>query len=155
MDAAAHVDHEYDIVFSSTGVLCWIPDIKVYAKVVRKALIKGGFFYILDGHPFRSVFDSDDGSQSQDTVTGDYFRKEVWRFDDFGDYTEDIKIDTPSFEWHWQLGEVITAFCEVGMKIDFVHEYPRYFYNGYTACWGEPEEVQRYPCTFSMKATAE
>lgn len=154
MNAAATLQSTYDIVFSSTGVLCWIPDIRVYAETVKKALKPGGFFYILDGHPFRSVLDADDGSQSEDTIVGNYFRTQPWRFDDFGDYTEpNLKFETVSYEWHWKLGDVVTAFCEVGMRIEFVHEFPRYFYNGYTPCWGESEEVQRFPCTFSMKAS--
>ena len=45
----------YDIVFASIGVLCWIPDIDRFAGIVRQLLKPGGFFYLLDGHPFRDL----------------------------------------------------------------------------------------------------
>jgi len=98
---------------------------------------------------------SDDGSFSNREVIGDYFRDVPWEFDGMGDYTDPtVKFPTPSYEWAWTLGQVVTAFCEAGMRIDFLHEFPRYFYNGYTPYMGEPDEVQLYPCVFSLKATA-
>lgn len=36
----------------------------------------------------------------------------------------------------------------------FLHEYPRYFYGGYTPHDVEGDTVQLYPCTFSLKAMA-
>jgi hypothetical protein len=50
------------------------------------------------------------------------------------------------------MGEVVTAICEAGMRIVFLHEYPRYFYGGYTPYDVENDTVQLYPCTFSLKA---
>ena len=145
----------YDIVFSSTGVLCWLPDIHRYAQTVRHLLKDTGFFYILDGHPFRSVLLDGTGEASSQTIQGDYFRKEVWQYDHLGDYTDpELKIAGNSYEWHWTLGEIVTAFCEVGMRIEFLHEHPRYFYNGYTPYDVENEKDELYPCTFSLKATA-
>ena len=44
MDVMQKVDQKFDIVFSSTGVLCWLPDIRVYANSVRHLLKDDGFF---------------------------------------------------------------------------------------------------------------
>ena len=57
-------------------------------------------------------------------------------------------------EWDWTLGELITALCKAGLKIEFLHEHPQYFYNGYTPYDVEDNKVELYPCTFSVKATA-
>ena len=73
-----------------------------------------------------------------------------------GDYTDpNLKIPVNSYEWHWTMGEIITAFCEAGMRIVFLHEFPQYFYNGYTPYDVENDQVELYPCTFSLKAVAE
>ena len=56
MDVIDVVEQKFDIVFSSTGVLCWLPDIRRYAQTVRHLLKEDGFFYLFDGHPFRAVF---------------------------------------------------------------------------------------------------
>jgi SAM-dependent methyltransferase len=155
MDVMQKVHRKYDIVFSSTGVLCWLPDIGRYAATVRHLLEDDGFFYILDGHPFRSVFTDEAGSAGAGTVQGNYFRKQVWQYDNMGDYTDpDLKIPHESYEWHWTIGEVVTAFCQVGMRIVFLHEFPQYFYSGYTPHDVADHEVERYPCTFSLKALA-
>jgi SAM-dependent methyltransferase len=155
MDVKDKVNSKYDIAFSSTGVLCWIPDIRRYAQTVRHLLNDTGFFYILDGHPFRRVLLDEAGESSTHTMQGNYFRKEVWQYDHMGDYTDPaLKIPVPSYEWNWTIGEVITAFCEVGMRIVFLREYPQYFYSGYTPHDVQDERTELYPCTFSLKATA-
>lgn len=156
LDVMDKVNEKFDIVFSSTGVLCWLPDIRRYAQTVRHLLKDGGFFYILDGHPIRSVLLDEDGEQGENTnvIRGNYFRKEPWQYNGMGDYT-DVTLLVPgkSYEWHWTMGEIVTAFCELGMRIEFLHEHPQYFYNGYSS-YCEDEEHYLYPATFSLKATA-
>ena len=155
MDVREKVQEKYDIVFSSTGVLCWLPDIQRYAQTVRHLLHPRGIFYIFDGHPFRSVLLDDSGSLGSITIQGDYFRKEAWQYDHMGDYTDpDLKVPVNSYEWHWTIGEIVTAFCDAGMRIDFLHEFPQYFYNGYTPYDVKNDRVELYPCTFSLKAVA-
>ena len=72
-----------------------------------------------------------------------------------GDYTDaTLLVPGKSYEWHWTMGEIVTAFCDVGMRIEFLHEHPQYFYNGYSS-YCEDEECYLYPATFSLKATAD
>ncbi len=155
MEVMDKVSNKYDVVFSSTGVLCWLPDIDVYAQTVRHLLKDNGFLYLLDGHPFRNALIDDTGAVSKDTIQGNYFRKKVWKYDDMGDYTDpDLKIPSPSYEWDWTMGEIITAFCKAGMRIEFLHEFPQYFYGGYTPYDCESKKVELFPCVFSLKASA-
>ena len=155
MDAMDRVDQKFDIVFASTGVLCWLPDIQRYAQTVRHLLHDDGFFYIFDGHPFRAVLYDQEGNASPDTIQGDYFRKQAWQYEAMGDYTDpEVLIPVKSYEWHWTMGDILTAFCDVGMRIAFLHEYPQYFYNGYTPYDVQNDRVELYPCTFSLKALA-
>jgi SAM-dependent methyltransferase len=155
MDVIDKVAQKFDIVFSSTGVLCWLPDIRRYAQAVRHLLKEDGFFYIYDGHPFRAVLYDEAGGVSPDTIQGDYFRKEVWQYEEMGDYTDpELLVSVKSYEWHWTMGDIITALCEAGMRIAFLHEFPQYFYNGYTPYDVQNDKVELYPCTFSLKAMA-
>jgi SAM-dependent methyltransferase len=155
LDVPETVSETFEIAFSSTGVLCWLPDIRSFARAIRGLLREGGFYYLLDGHPFRNMLIADDGTSSPDRIQGSYFRKKVWRYDNLGDYTDpNLLIPTESYEWDWTLGEIITAFCEAGFRIDFLHEFPQYFYNGYTPYDVANHKVELYPCTFSLKATA-
>ncbi len=156
MEAQEKVDDKFDIAFSSTGVLCWIPDIRRYAQTIRHLLKDGGFFYLFDGHPARSLLlDAQGNSGDGSLIQGDYFRKAVWQYDDMGDYTDpQLKIPVKSYEWHWTMGEIITAFCDAGMRIEFLHEFPQYFYNGYTPYDVQNDQPELFPCTFSLKTSA-
>ena len=156
MDVIDKVDEKFDIVFASTGVLCWIPDIDRLAQTIRHLLHDGGFFYIMDGHPFRNVMIDEKGESHPNQIVGDYFRKQVWQYEGLGDYTDpNFMAPSPSYEWDWTLGDVVTALCDAGLRIDFLHEFPQYFYNGYTPYDVEEDKIELYPCTFSLKATAE
>ena len=154
LDVEDKVQAKFDIVFASTGVLCWQPDIGSFARTVRHLLTEGGFFYLLDGHPFRNVMVDETGEAQPGRIVGDYFRKAVWAYDGLGDYTDpEFLAPTPSYEWDWTLGEVVTALCEAGLRIEFLHEFPQYFYSGYTPIDVADNRIERYPCTFSLKAS--
>jgi 2-polyprenyl-3-methyl-5-hydroxy-6-metoxy-1,4-benzoquinol methylase len=64
MEVIEKVHEKFDIVFASTGVLCWIPNIQRFAQTVRHLLKEGSFFYLHDGHPFRHVLNAEDGTTS-------------------------------------------------------------------------------------------
>ena len=53
------LDERFDIVFASYGVLCWMPDINLWANTVAHFLRDGGTFYIADGHPLVHAMDDD------------------------------------------------------------------------------------------------
>ena len=155
LDVMEKVDAKFDIVFASTGVLCWLPDINSFARTVRHLLRDGGFFYIHDGHPIRNVMLDENGEVVPGRIVGDYFRKQVWEYPGMGDYTDpEFLAPTPSYEWDWTLGEVVSALCQAGLRIEFLHEFPQYFYSGYTPYDVEDNQIELFPCTFSLKATA-
>ena len=154
LDVLDKVQTKFDIVFASTGVLCWLPDISLFAHAVRHLLVEGGFFYLLDGHPFRNVMLDEQGEAVPGRIVGDYFRKTVWEYNGLGDYTDpEFLAPTLSYEWDWTLGEVVSALCQTGLRIEFLHEFPQYFYSGYTPYDVEDDKVELYPCTFSLKVT--
>lgn len=156
LDVMDKVTQKFDVAFSSTGVLCWLPDIRRYAQTVRHLLKDGGMFYLFDGHPFRSMLLNDAGETNPDHIRGSYFRREVRQYSEMGDYTDpNLLLPTPSYEWHWTMGDILTALCDAGLRIVFVHEFPQYFYNGYTPYDVQENRVELHPCTFSVKALAQ
>lgn len=154
MELADKITTTYDIVFASIGVLCWIPNIDRFAQLVRQLLKPGGFFYILDGHPFRSALEKNDRGEL--VAKNNYFHNGPWEYPNFGDYiVADWKYPAKSYEWTWRLGQVVTALCDARLRLAFLHEFPHYFYGGYTGYDEDTETRQLYPCTFSLKAIAE
>ena len=47
----------FDLVYTSWGVTCWLPDIRRWAEIVAHFLKPGGRFYYADAHPAAYVFD--------------------------------------------------------------------------------------------------
>lgn len=50
-DAREAVEGDFDLVYSSIGVLCWLPDIAAWARVVASLLDPGGRLLLRDDHP--------------------------------------------------------------------------------------------------------
>jgi SAM-dependent methyltransferase len=55
------LDGDFDVVYTSRGVLGWLPDIPRWAGVVARFLRPGGIFYITEVHPVALAFDDRSG----------------------------------------------------------------------------------------------
>lgn len=115
---------QFDIVYTGTGAICWLPDIKGWAKVVAGFLKPGGTFYIIEGHPMMwSVSDDDHGDQL--VLDFPYFEAAgPQKFVEEKSYSGDgtIKHST-QYGFSHGLGETVTALIEAGLVIEFVHEH--------------------------------
>lgn len=60
----------FDIVYTSRGVLGWLPELAQWARVVAHFLAPGGVFYLTDIHPIAKVLDD---SSSDVRVNRPYF----------------------------------------------------------------------------------
>jgi SAM-dependent methyltransferase len=115
---------EFDIVYTSGGVLCWLPDLNRWAEIVVNYLKPEVTVYILEGHPIVRVFKPrTDGSG----------KPVEWRYFDKGpiEVEEQRSNGNPSphpshkaYYWSHSLGEIITALCFAGLRIEFLHEFP-------------------------------
>jgi ubiquinone/menaquinone biosynthesis C-methylase UbiE len=153
------LNKKFDIVFTSYGVLTWLPDLPRWANVISHFLKPGGFFYIAEFHPFASVFDNSQGAQKLD-VTVPYFHNPTpIEWEPVGDYADPNFIPQHgSAEWMHPIGEIVDGLIGAGLKIEFLHEFPYVCYqsmpfmyqtgNGEWRLEGDP-----IPLTFSIKAT--
>ena len=119
------LEGQFDIVFTSYGVLCWLPDIGRWSRVAAHFVRPGGTFYMVEYHPFAGVFDDAAGVAGLH-VRYPYFPSgEPLRFEDDGSYADTTaKIENRvTHEWPHPLSEVVTALIEAGLGIDFVHEF--------------------------------
>ena len=53
------LDGEFDVVYTSRGVLGWLPDIAGWARVVAHFLAPGGTFFITEAHPVIRRFEDE------------------------------------------------------------------------------------------------
>ena len=58
-DLPANLEGTFDIVYTSRGVLGWLPDIRAWAQVVAHFLAPGGVFFITEVHPVVQAFENE------------------------------------------------------------------------------------------------
>jgi SAM-dependent methyltransferase len=121
---ASQLPQRFDIVFSSYGVLSWLPDLRQWADVVADHLVPGGRFHLIELHPFAGMFDD----QVEDLrVRFPYFRShEPIRVERPGSYAVPGAPTTNQVTWSWPAptSEVITALLDAGLSIESFREYP-------------------------------
>ncbi len=120
------LSEQFDIVFTSYGVLYWLPDLRRWAEVAARFVRPGGTFYMVEFHPFSEIFD-DSPDVTDLHVRYPYFpSEEPLRFDDDGTYADreaNIKHRV-TYGWPHTLGEAVSALIEAGLRIEFLHEFP-------------------------------
>jgi SAM-dependent methyltransferase len=117
---------QFEIVFSSYGVLPWLRDLRRWAEVIAHFLAPSGIFYLVDDHPFMRTLRTNESGEL--TVANPYFfSNEPSRIEARGSYAAPGDEQTPLREWYiWNhsLGEVLAALIGAGLRIEFLHEFP-------------------------------
>ena len=119
----------FEIVFTSYGVLCWLPDLHEWAAVVADSLEDGGRFYIVDEHPIAGMLGFD--SRPDDLrFAYPYFDDDPITEDVDGSYAGSAfgLTHTRQHQFSHSLGELVTALASAGLSIEFLHEFEWSFY---------------------------
>ncbi len=151
------LDEEFDIVFTSYGVLVWLPDLDRWAEVVCRHLKPGGTFYIVEFHPVLTTLKPAANGDALPTYS--YFREELYFAGGEPSYAGAEHIASPNFEWQHSLGEIVTALVSAGLRIEFLHEFPFCNYQalptmaqGEDGWWRFSEKNDSIPQMFSIRA---
>jgi len=149
---------QYDVVYTTEGVLCWLPDLTLWARNVRHLLAADGFLYVLDSHPFYMIWDEE--ALPELVVKYPYFIKNADREEWIGGYASESKPGV-NYSWMYTVGEIVTALSQAGLHIEWLHEFDWLFFKlsdekqerDERGGWIFPEHKERLPYTFSLKAT--
>ena len=151
----------YDIVFSSYGAICWLPDLQPWGQIIARYLKPGGFFYIAEGHPF--MWSLDDQS-TEFKVKYPYFSKEPIRDESTGTYAaKDAMLEhTVTYSWNHPLGTIFDALFSAGLTLDFFHEHQFCAWEALPEMeegedrllrFKDPKKREMIPLMYSLKAT--
>ena len=150
---------KYDIVFTSQGVLIWLPDKKRWAETIKHSLKDDGFFYVHDSHPFYYIFDEVEYPKGNLIAKYPYFSKEPDICDAIGGYASESK-PAKTYEWMYKISDIINSLSAVGLFIEYIHEYDRCSSGMVVGCDEEDENglvfvkefENKIPVVFSLKA---
>lgn len=113
------VNETFDIVFTSYGVIGWLPDLKPWARVIARLLRSGGQFYLAEFHPLVWMFDDD-----FTRIAYAYDNRGVIETDSEGTYTDRYAdIRGKEYGWNHSLSDVIGVLLDEGLRLEFFHEH--------------------------------
>jgi SAM-dependent methyltransferase len=119
------LDHNgFDFVFTGIGALCWLADIRRWARTVATLLRPGGRLFLREGHPVLWAIDEDRTDAL--VLQYPYFEQaEPTPFENQGTYveTEVAFRNTEVREWSHGLGEIVTAVLEAGLRLTMLVEH--------------------------------
>jgi len=152
------VKGEFDVVFTSYGVVGWLPDLKTWGEIIASKLKKGGVFYMIEFHPIVWMFDF---LQTPPKLTYPYLKGEAIYEEYKGTYTnDDADIISKEYGWNHGLGEVVTSLVNAGLEIEFLHEFEKSPYNSFPemdetedGMFVLKEEQRMIPLLYSIRAT--
>ena len=148
-----NLNKEFDIIYTSYGVLGWLPDLNKWAKTISRHLKRGGLFLLVEFHPFIELLNN---------TQNDYFYNIVPDIEKkYGSYTDggkDILIE--DFWWNHSFSEIFYALESNGLILQSFNEYNYCPYklegmiekenNKYVL---KEKLSQNLPYVFSLKAT--
>jgi SAM-dependent methyltransferase len=157
-DLRAHLKETFDVVFTSYGVIGWLPDLRPWARVIHESLAPGGRFVIVEFHPY--VWMSQVGPDL--SIRYSYFNRGVITEEGSGTYAEraaDVKYKEHG--WNHPLSDVVNALLEAGLRIDRLDEYDHAPYDCFPGLVRRGEDGNyrfkdaegMVPMTFSLEAT--
>jgi len=123
-DAPVVLGRQFDVAFTSVGVLAWLGDLGSWARAVARLLRPGGVFLVYDAHPMLSAmeFECDDDL----LIVGEpYFATgEPKMFDDGVTYaSETVNGQQRDLPVAAHLGEILTAVLDAGLRIEAFGEH--------------------------------
>jgi len=151
---------QFDIVYTSRGVLCWLRDLNDWAQVVARFLVPGGVFYLMESHPILNALE--ERSPGELAFVHPYFhcpRPTRWEAGepDYADPSHRLKH--PAHEWIWGLSDLLNAVPGAGLRIEFVNEYDREFFRRFPSMTSEdgrwfrlPQYAGMLPLLFTLRA---
>ena len=154
-DLKDHLNDQFDIVFTSYGVIGWLPDLDKWAEIIAYYLKPGGVFYIAEFHPVVWMFDDDFKE-----IRYSYANREIIITETKGTYTDrDAPVTGKEYGWNHSISEVINSLTKHGLQLQSLHEY---LYSPYP-CFNNVAETEpgkwqvkglenKIPMVYSVKA---
>ena len=154
------LDEKFDIVFTSYGVLIWLPDMDRWGRVVSHFLKPAGTFFIAEFHPFACVFDDNPGVVEPKIGYPYFHQDEPLRFEGKGSYAApESDYVSVTHEWSHSMSDIVNALIKAGLTIEHLHEFPYCAskmndgqVKGEDGWWRMKTLQESIPLSFSIKA---
>lgn len=116
-DIPRHHDDTHDLVMTTIGVVCWMPDLPTFFRVLAGLTKAGGHLFMEETHPVLAMYeDGRDGEPSRPAFS--YFRREPWVESDGLDYfTGARRASKTRYEFPHTLAEIVMSAIDAGFVL--------------------------------------
>ena len=118
-DLPSHLSEKFDIVFTSYGVIGWLPDLIPWAKTIRQFLKPDGEFIMVEFHPFVWMF-----NETFESIEYSYFNRDAIVDIEKGTYAApEAPIETENIQWNHGFAEMYHALLSNGIIVNHFQEF--------------------------------
>lgn len=118
-DTQSALDERFDVVFTSYGVLGWLPDLVPWARVVHDSLEPGGRFVLVEFHPY--VWMSQVGPDL--AIRYPYFDRGPISETTDGTYADrSAELRLVEHGWNHSIADVVNALLGAGLRLERLEE---------------------------------
>ena len=118
-DLPNHLDKQFDIIFTSYGVIGWLPDLNKWANIISGYLKLDGKFIFVEFHPVVWMF-----NDSFDKIDYSYFNSGPILETEIGTYADKTADITQEYVmWNHSMSEVVNSLIKNGLKLEELIEY--------------------------------
>jgi SAM-dependent methyltransferase len=160
-DLPERLQGQFDVVFTSHGVLGWLPDLERWGRVIAHFLKPGGRLCLIEAHPVALLFDEGRTDRELRLLYPYFGGPEPIRTEQVGSYAvPDAPVRGVEYLWLHPLSAVLGALLRAGLRIDSFAEYPHaawaifpWMERGADGVWRLPDGAGSLPLMFSVTAT--
>jgi len=121
-------DESADLVYTGKGALCWLDDLRAWARDVNRLLAPGGALFVYDAHPAAALWTRDPDVTS--LVPGRSYFGGTRANDSFpasaiARYSDS---DLEAVEQQWTLADIVNAVVSAGLSIVHLGEHAEPFW---------------------------
>lgn len=156
-----NLDAQFDIVFTSHGVIGWLPELDPWAKVIAHFLKPGGRFHFIEGHPFPWIFDDRRPDPVLNVIYPYFQGEEPLREEREGSYAApEAPLHSVQHCWIHPLSDIIGSLLRAGLRLEAFAEYPYVAWQMFPwmeqradGAWQLPGGAPTLPLMFSLCAS--
>jgi len=146
---------QFDVVYTSLGVLCWLPELEPWAEMIAHFLKPAGVFYMCEFHRFAGLFAWEDTPR----LEYPYFHNDQPVCEQVDGSYAGSTAGGQTAEWSHSLSDIIGSLLSAGMELKWLHEFPFTNYRHLPFLTQGSDGMWRYealpgglPLMFSIKA---
>ncbi len=156
---------QFDIIYTGRGALCWLPDLKDWARVCATLLKPGGFLYLEESTPTVNIMDLENGPEGPRLVAKyDLFEQGPISEVGEGSYANpDWPGERTTHCWEYRYDTLFEAIKEAGFRVEQFSERDELFFSPWPELlepsranyWKLKEGQVRIPLSFTLRAIKE